>query len=209
MKLSIFSKNKSLFWETKRSGGFTLVELMVVMAIASTMMTVLVIQQSKWNDSLIVSTQAYEMALMIRQAQIYSLGVKEHTAGSGDKFDVGYGIYFEEGNTTSYVFFADVDGNKKYDGDPPDDVVEMIDLKRNVVISDVCGVSKCFFSGGGPLQKASIVFHRPETKANIMLTNFGGTEKDDPTLTVKLKSPKGQEYFVKVEASGEVSTGPV
>ena len=181
------------------------------MFIATVMMTSLVIQQGKWNDQLVVSTQAYEMAMMIRQAQIYALGVKENTfagASNADKFNVGYGVYFDVNSKISYKFFADVNGDKKYN-EGTDNVIEPVPLKSGVEISDVCGVSKCFFAGGGPLQKASIVFYRPETKANILLTNFGGTEKDDPTLTIQLKSPKGELYSVKVEANGKISVGPI
>ena len=97
MSSSIFfkNKNKGLPREALAKWGFTLVELIVVMSIATVIMTALIIQQSKWNDRLTVNTQAYELALMIRQAQIYSLGVREDMAGGGG-FDVGYGVYFDK-----------------------------------------------------------------------------------------------------------------
>ena len=93
--------------------GFTLIELIVVMTIATIITTALVVQQSKWSDQLAVNTQAYELALMIRQAQIYSLGVKEYTAGTGDKFNTGYGIHLDKSASNQYIFFADKNINKK------------------------------------------------------------------------------------------------
>jgi len=181
--------------------GFTLVELIVVMAIATIIMTTLVIQQNKWNDSLTVSTQAYELALMIRQAQVYSLGVREDTAGTGDKFNVGYGVYFDTDNTR-YIFFADRDGNMKYDSG---EAIETKTFTRGVTIKNVCGNTKCFFTGSGSLRRANISFFRPETGANIKLTNTGGNRADDPPVTISLKSIGGKVSSVKVEINGQVS----
>ena len=106
--------------EAQRSGGFTLAELMVVMGIALVLMTTLVIQQNMWNDRLTVNTQAYELALMIRQAQIYSLAVMGDVSNPGDKFNIGYGVHVNMDNTDRYVFFVDRDngsgaGNERYD----------------------------------------------------------------------------------------------
>ena len=182
--------------------GFTLIELMVVMSIATIMMAVLIFQQNKWSDQLSVNTQAYEMVLMIRQAQIYSLGVREDTGGTGDKFNVGYGIYMNQGNANQYIYFADRDGDQKYDSG---EAIETKTFSRGVTIKDVCGSSNCFFVGGGPLWQASISFFRPETKANIKLLNNGGNPVDTPPVTIKLQSSGGREVNIIAEANGQVS----
>jgi prepilin-type N-terminal cleavage/methylation domain-containing protein len=181
--------------------GFTLVELIVVMTIATILLTTLVIQQNRWNDRLTVNTQSYELALMIRQAQVYGLGVREYSAGSGDKFNVGYGIYFNQNNLDRYVFFADRNNNQKYD------VGEDIEVKifnRGVTIKDVCGQSRCF-PAGGPLFQAGIIFSRPNPKANISLLNAGGSSVDNPPVTIELQSIGGKISSVKVEDNGQVS----
>jgi len=180
--------------------GFTLVELVVVMGIATVIMTTLVIQQRSWNDRLSVSTQSYELALSIRQAQIYSLGVREYASGSGDKFDLGYGVYFNQGTLDRYIFFADANKNQKYDSG---EAVETNLLTRGVTINRVCGTSGCM-PGGGPLNNVSISFFRPDTKANIALLNNGGNPVDNPPATIYLRSLNGKEYSVKVESNGQV-----
>ncbi|PIR40096.1 MAG: hypothetical protein COV33_01675 [Candidatus Zambryskibacteria bacterium CG10_big_fil_rev_8_21_14_0_10_34_34] len=202
MNFLIFFKNKKLFCKVKKSSGFTLIELMVVMAIATIIMTSFVIQQSKWSDQLAVNTQAYEMVLMIRQAQIYSLGVREDTGSTGDKFDVGYGIYMNQSNANQYIYFADRDSDQKYDFG---EAIETKTFSGGVTIKDVCGSSSCFFVGGGPLWQASISFFRPETKANIKLLNNGGNPVDTPPVTIKLQSSGGREVNIIVEANGQVS----
>ena len=209
MSFSIFSK-------IKLNRAFTLVELIVVMAIATVMMTVLVVQQNQWNDSLVVSTQAYEMTLMIRQAQVYSLGVREDTAGTGDKFDVGYGVYIDVNTPDRYTFFADRNGNKSYD---PEEEVETKTLTRGVTIDKICGIhqgnndEKCSI-GFQQLDEINISFFRPEPKANInfLRVNVNGG-KDivplNPPVMIYLKSSGNKQYKVTVEISGEISVAPV
>src|SRR3989344_1535428 len=197
--MQIYSTYKRYSIFSKRA--FTLVELVVVVAIATVVMTSIIIQQTKWSDRLIVNTQSYELALMIRQAQTYSLGVREYMAGTGDKFDLGYGLYFNQGTLDRYIFFADANKNQKYD---VGEVMETKLLTRGVVINRVCGATRCMPSGG-PLNNVSISFFRPETRANIALLNNGGSSVDVPPVTIYLRSSGGKEYSVKVEANGQVS----
>jgi len=210
-------KNKEGFTHTPKFWvcGFTLIELIVVMAIATFIMTSVVIQQSKWNDQLVVSTQAYELAMMVRQAQIYSLGVRENIAGSGDKFNVGYGVSIRKVNDADgdsainkYTFFADTDGDMMYEEGVDHIVGSEILLKRGVLIDDFCaynagGIKKCAYDVGESMSALHISFLRPKSKANIIVE---GSIKYPPAL-ILLKSSGGKEYFVKVEENGQISTG--
>ena len=198
----------TFFKNLKLNRGFTLVELVVVMSIAVIMITTLVVQQNKWNDSLTVNTQAYELALMIRQAQIYSLGVRESAPGSGN-FDIGYGVYFDS-NNSRYIYFADKNGDKKYNAG---EEIEIKTLTNGVTVDRFCGVKdvgqlddKCS-SGSGNVAYLNISFFRPEPKANILLLNNRGNQSGNtiPPATIYLKSLGGNQYSVKVEANGQVS----
>jgi prepilin-type N-terminal cleavage/methylation domain-containing protein len=178
--------------------GFTLVELIVVMAIATIIMTALVVQQSQWNDSLVVSTQAYELVLMIRQAQIYSLGVREDTAGTeSDKFNIGYGVYNE-------IYTSG-------DGQP----IETKIFTRGVTIDRICGIhqgnSNPACSPWRQLSKIDISFFRPEPKANLSFIDDNNHTVNplDPPVTIYLKSPGGKQYEISIEISGEISVTPV
>jgi prepilin-type N-terminal cleavage/methylation domain-containing protein len=216
--LSSISKRKGLPREAKRSGGFTLIELMVVITIATVIMTALVVQQSSWNDSLAVSTQAYELALMIRQAQIYSLGVREYIPTTGDKtFDTGYGVYFSSENSDDfkrYIFFGDKNKNGEYDAG--EQIGDPITFTRGIVTDRFCGVKgngqlddRCS-PGHGNVSYLQISFLRPEPKAHVILWN-GGKQPAQNVIapaTIYLKSPQGKYFYVKVEANGQVSTGP-
>lgn len=196
---------KNCFYSQK---GFTLLELLVVITIATIITTALVIQHNRWNDRLVVNTQAYELALMIRQAQFYSLGVKEDkTSSNADKFNVGYGVYFDSNYNNRYIYFADRNNNKIYN---LGEEVETKYLNRGVVISDVCSLGSpgwCFYQGGGSFRKLNIFFFRPETKAQIATLNDG----DNPVnaggspIRIYLRSPGNNRFAVQIDDNGRVS----
>lgn len=217
MKYLIFSKR-----------GFTLTELIVVIAIATIIMTALVVQQNNWNDRLTVSTQAYELALMIRQAQIYSLGVRENVAGVGNKFNVGYGVFFGQLSSDAdpandwkkrYIFFADKDGNKEYN-EGVDNIIETKYFNRNIVIDRFCGVKGvgqfnevCCpgAPGTGNVSYIHISFFRPEPKANIVIKNNGKGSSNNviPPAIIYLISPGGKQFSVTTEANGQISVAQI
>src|SRR3989344_3761679 len=203
-----FKCKRGLPREAKRSGGFTALEFAVVMTIASIITTTLIIQHNRWNDYLALKTQAYELSLMIRQAQIWSLGVREDTAGSGDRFNVGYGIYIDEDNPNNQnIYFADRNANDKWDSGETI-ATENKSLTRGVYIHRFCGstgVNPCN-NGGGQLNQLNITFLRPNPDANIaLLNNGGGNGGTNPPVTVYLRSSQGNEVSVRVEPNGQIS----
>lgn len=200
--------------------GFTVIEFAVVMTIATIITTALIIQHNKWNDYLAVKTQAYELSLLIRQAQIWSLGVREDLGGSGDKFNIGYGVRTDSvsGLNNKITFFADRNGNRKLNVNQPEEVVsETKALSRGVVIEKVCGmfsgVESC--SPQNNLNKLDITFLRPDPKAVIKFLknqSCGGNNSCvdanggySPPAKIYLLSPKGNRVVVKVEANGQIS----
>ena len=81
--------------------AFTLIELLVVMAIFSVISLLILANHSRFNSSVLLGSLAYDMALSVRQAQVYGVSVQTFNAN----FQVGYGVHFTTGN--SYIFFAD------------------------------------------------------------------------------------------------------
>lgn len=197
-----------------KQAGFTLTELMVVITIATILMTALIFKQNNWNDRLSVTTQTYDLALMIRQAQIYSLGVREYQMGSGDKFNIGYGVAVGVLAPNQYTFFADADKDLKNDAG---ETLETKIFTRGVTVQKVCGTvaffgevcSNDFLSF---VRRIDISFFRPEVsaKAKFLDSNQNeimifGTPVYNFPAKIYLRSTGGKISSVTIEANGQVS----
>lgn len=84
--------------------GFTLVEMIVVVAIIGIITTIAVAGQGSFNRSMVLTETAYTVAFSIREAQ--ALGVSSRIFGTIQ--NAGYGVHFATGRDTSYDLFADI-----------------------------------------------------------------------------------------------------
>lgn len=91
-----------------KAAGFTLIEMLVVLAIISVIIGIVVVSQHSFDNSMILSNTAYDIALSVREAQAY--GNAGHGKGSGGTlFPVSYGtgIDFNVSTPHRYILFAD------------------------------------------------------------------------------------------------------
>jgi prepilin-type N-terminal cleavage/methylation domain-containing protein len=105
-------KKKQAKSESKR--GFTIIELIVVSALFGVMAVVAVMGQSRLDNNLLIDNMAYEIALAIREAQVYGLATRQ----SASDFNVLYGIHFDENSNTFFTYskpHASPDASGKYD----------------------------------------------------------------------------------------------
>lgn len=129
--------------------GFTIVELLVVTGIFAMMTTLVLANYPRFNAQIILENTAYEVALEVRQAQSFGLGVRE-AAAVADVFP-GYGVRVPDItiDNTKIFLYADIpsmpggDGNNMYDGGTNcipgiDECVEVLQLQKYAVYA-VCG----------------------------------------------------------------------
>ncbi len=83
--------------------GFTLVEMMVVVAIIIVVTSVILFKQSKFSSDILVTNAAYEVALSIRQAQVYGISSKQ----TASNLNVGYGINLTSPVTNFFTIYSD------------------------------------------------------------------------------------------------------
>lgn len=188
--------------------AFTVIELIVSMAIISFMLSVVLYNYGNFNDNLSVSAATQEMSVIVRQSQAYGINVKEGGVGTG-QFNYAYGMYFSSQSPTSYYIFVDSNSNNKYDvgsgcGSGSTECVEKIDLRNGVTISSVCDSASCPPVGVTSLH---ITFLRPNPDARIYLANSSNTITSGPLSVgkVKLTSTKGTAKYVIIESTGQIT----
>jgi prepilin-type N-terminal cleavage/methylation domain-containing protein len=97
--------------------GFTLIELIIVIAIIAVISALALFNSSRLNSAVLLSNTAYEVGLVIRDAQVSGLGAKViRLTGEVDIATTSnQGIYVNISNPTEIVFFADLIKNNTYD----------------------------------------------------------------------------------------------
>lgn len=182
-----------------RNAGFTLVELMVTVGIMVLISTLVLVNNSAFGGTVNLRNLAYDVALTVRQAQVYGVSVKRF----GSSFEAGYGVHFDMSDPGEFILFADaVSVNGLYDvGEivaPPSPYT----FAQGYQITDIkagAGGSECTGTSVGTLD---IVFVRPEPDARIR-ANSGTTLLEQGCVI--LTSPRGNRTAVLVEATGQIS----
>ena len=208
--------------------GFTLVEMIVCIAIIGVMLAILIVGQSSFNRTTILTDTAYTVAIAVREAQ--TLGVSSRAFSS--VADAGYGVHF--GDSASYFQqFADIypsvaSGNivntaycphTVLDGSPAEhpgncvydsangELLRKYNLSQNYTVSKLCytlvgNATGCFVPGNG--RTMDIVYQRPNTQARMSVTISGITTKIIQG-TIDLTSPQGGTKCVIATQLGEIS----
>ncbi len=179
--------------------GLTLIELLVVMGIFSVISLVVLANHSRFNSSVLLGSLAYDIALSIREAQVYGLSVKEY----GSNFQVGYGLRFA--SASSYTFFADTNANKRYDSGV-DSIVQTFSVGRGHTIQSFCGITsagveECSNSASNAIDHLDIVFFRPDPDALFSSNSSTLYSRGKVVVT----SPSGETRTISVVSTGQIS----
>lgn len=197
--------------------GFTLVELVVVLAIITIITGVALTSQGSFNKTYILSNAAYDIALTVRSAENFGLGSR----AVGTTVNAGYGLHFQKGVTGSFGLFADTyptngcttvepnctAGNYIYtSGSPGDTLVQTYALNNRITISNFCartsGTWSCAQTNGASLSSLDIVFQRPNPNANLSTNGTYSANTDLACIT--LTSPQGNFKYITIGATGQI-----
>ena len=166
------------------SRGFTLIELMVSIAIVTMVMGIVLFKYNTMNNIVLLKSQAYELAIDIRRAQVAGVSV----AGN----DVVYrsrpfGIYVDGANN-QYKLFHDNNGNGAYDSG---EALETTGIDSRFTISCIK------YETGSCINTATVLFKRP---------NFDAVLPGNHTeLQITLSSQNGATRTVAVYVTGQVA----
>jgi prepilin-type N-terminal cleavage/methylation domain-containing protein len=182
------------------SSGFSLAELLVVVAIFLILTTVILINQNRFSSDTSITNLGYQVALAIRQAQVYGISVKGPA-----NFDTAYGVHFDttsEANRKKFVLFADTPPhNGKFDSNQ-DPVVREFAIENGIKIKGSGGLIIFQGNSTSSAQTADITFRRPNPEA--IITADGGTEQRSK-IQIVFESALGDRWStVTVTQTGQI-----
>lgn len=208
--------------------GFTLLEMLVVLAIITIVMGVVFTSQGAFNRTLILSNTAYDVALFIRSAETY--GITTRVVGTAA--NAGYGVDFTASPNDRFTLFHDVlpstpSGSNCHgvpvignvsDPNAPDakpgdclyslsEKVTEYKIQNGITVKDLCTYSPG--SGNTPSgwtcgrTKVDVTFARPSPEPKILYN--GSTSNGATAACIVLQSGASTKRYVSIAASGNVA----
>lgn len=163
--------------------GFTIAELIIVIAIFSVITTVALLDQNRLNSGILITNLGYEAALAVREAQVYGVGVRD--SDGTNSFRGQYGAYFDMNSPTQIVVFGDNNGDTVYTPGEEKFLYSFTNQRGNKItalcVDGVSGkVSDDPCTAASPVEALRVIFTRPSQEAKFY------TGVDDP---VKFRGP--------------------
>lgn len=183
--------------------GFTLIELIVVISIFSIISSIVLFRASDFNRKIAIQNLAQDIALTIKQAQVYASSGK--TSGFFGSNPPSYGVYFQLSTPTAFNYFANYDGLSSYNStncggaQSGSECLENININGGNV-TEICFDNKTSCSA----QDVQILFVRPFPSAII---KDGSGVSIYSNVSIKITNPQNANSFknVKVFSTGQIS----
>jgi prepilin-type N-terminal cleavage/methylation domain-containing protein len=201
---SHFSALHKKYFTSPLTAGFSMIELMVSISIVVLVLSITLTRQSAFNSSVLLRSQAYEIALDMREIQLSA--VSATSDGSG-VFRTTLGVHFDEANPSEYIFFRDLDGDNFYDsGATPAEEFGgqgLIDPRFEIrsIASDVGILTN---------DEVSIVFERPNFDALFYETSNNAQSANVISIVIGTVGGSGstcadEARVVNVSAAGQIT----
>jgi prepilin-type N-terminal cleavage/methylation domain-containing protein len=213
----------NLFHRIKKTRGFTVLELLVTVAIMATVSGVVIANYPKLNSQLTLQLVANDVALSIRQAQQYALGALQRGQGPGSVLITTYGIHFDitGGNNRTYKLFVDnsVPKNYAYDAGTDTEVGSGTIQNNKIFIVRLCGIiasqgqaplMSCIANGvdkSAFLDKVDIVFEKPnpDMRSTGTSSGFGASPGGYSEVAIVFQNDHGTTKTARVTLAGQIS----
>jgi hypothetical protein len=153
---------------------------------------------NKFNGTILLQNVAYDIALSVREAQVYGISVQNFNGS----FDAAYGMHFQVdggSNASIYILFADaVASNGVYD---TGELVQSTTLTGGYHIKDLCATPPSGAEVCG-LPSLDITFVRPEPDAYIRSPVYNGLNS---SARIQITSSSGGQRDIVIGSNGQIS----
>ena len=153
-------KNKGV----KKNGlasGFTMIEMTITIFIIAIIATIVLANFGGFGENVAMQRSAQEFALFLRQAQNMSLSVRQIETSAGRIIPPAIGVFLNISSPESYILFADLDNNKRYDPAVDAKVGNDTFFEKRVKIDSLLDQNSI------PQSVINIVFAAPEASMTI------------------------------------------
>lgn len=205
----IIKKKKEQFQK-----GFTLIELMVVIALMGIISGVTLANYSGMNRSVELQNTVYNIALSMRESQVYGINKKQSSGDFSDGTPNPYGIHIEmsAGRAEQIIMFEDKKNPTRdnvFEGDCTGtgdiECISIIKLNKGNHISSITIDGTEY-----PNDKINILFRRPNPDAEIYYELEGGGVSDaNSRIGIEISSEAGPidgySGCVEIGAAGDIS----
>lgn len=186
--------------------GFTIIEIAVMLAIITTISSIVLVSFTGLHEGAAVNRAAREMALAIRRAQNMSFAVTRVDTAAGPKIPPAVGVRVSAGSPI-YFIFADIVQDSKYSDIVVNGVVDAKVINGDAAMEGGVKVSSLTvydaLETARTVPLAHIMFLAPE--ATVMLSDGAGASLGD-LLKIGLVSASGGAHSnVLVRTSGQIS----
>ena len=212
--------------DINKQQGLTVLELVVVMSIFVVISAIMLFNYSQYRSNISLGNLAQDIALTVRKAQVYAIGVKGADVNGGGRQFPGYGLHFyipnlpgsvTSGSDRSFIFFSDIPFTPGMIGDHTynqltstcdnlmygNECMNIIDITSSDRITSLCADTLCVGSALSP--SVDIVFTRPNPEPTFCFrTNGGSCTTLASYISIKVQSTDGREKVISIWNTGQI-----
>src|SRR3989344_4535409 len=185
----------------KLQAGFTLIEMLVVIAVMAIVTGVMLANNGRFGGQVLLQNLAYDIALTLRQAQVYGISVQRFE--DTNEYVAGYGVNFRSSSPDLFILYGDLDGDEVYSG-ANETVRSALKLHSGYKIRELIVIDSDAPSVPIAASELDIGFRRPEPDAYIRRNPSGDNALYD-IACIGIESPRGDVRYVIAHLNGQIS----